>query len=476
MSISFGSCESALGTAENVFYNNLWQQAAAQGITAFVSSGDSGAAGCNPPSASSGTGLGVNGLASTPYNVAVGGTQFDEGGGSYWSTTNGAGYSSAFSYIPEIAWNESGSVSGGSGLWATGGGASSLYVQPGWQVAPGVPANNSRNVPDVSLNAAGHDAYLVETQGSLHAVRGTSASAPAFAGLMTLVVQRAGQRQGNANTRLYQLGNAQYASGGVPVFHDITSGNNTVPGVTGYAAAAGYNLATGLGSVDADSLVMNWTPDFTVTASATTLSVTQGAAGTSTITTTVLGNFNNAVSLSISGLPAGVIAAFSPNPIASPGSGSSTLNLTVGASAPLGTFPLVVTGTGSSFTHTAQITLTIPQTFTITSSVAGGGGGTDAPATASVASGGSVLLTITANAGYHLSSLTDNGVDVTASVIKGTYTITDVTANHTIVATFSINTVPALGTWGMLIAVAALGAIMGRSRQRNKRDPQDDNG
>jgi len=471
MSTSFGSCESALGTAENVFYNNLWQQAAAQGITAFVSSGDSGAAGCNPPSASNGTGLGVNGLASTQYDVAVGGTDFNEGGGSYWTTTNGAGYSSALSYIPETAWNESGSVSGGSGLWATGGGASTLYVQPAWQVAPGVPANNSRNVPDVSLNAAGHDAYLVETQGALYAVKGTSASSPSFAGLMALVVQKTGQRQGNANTRLYQLGNAQYASGGVPVFHDITSGNNTVPGVTGYAATTGYDLATGLGSVDAGSLVMNWTPDFTIAVSPATLSIAQGAAGTSTITTTVLGNFNNALSLSVSGLPAGVTGAFSPNPITSPGSGSSTLNLTVGASAPIGTFSLIVTGTGSSITHTVPLTLTIPQTFTITSSVAGGTGGTDTPATASVVSGGSVLLTITPNAGYHLTLLTDNGVNVTASVINGTYTITDVTANHTIVATFTINTVPALGTWGMLIAITALVTIMGGSRQRNKYNP-----
>ncbi len=169
--------------------------------------------GAAAPSATSGTGLAVNGLASTPYNVAVGGTQFNEGSGSYWNAGNGTGDTSAISYIPEIAWNESGAVSGGSGLWATGGGASAVYGKPSWQVSPGVPADGKRDVPDVSLSAAGHDAYLVESQGALQAIGGTSASSPSFAGLMALVVQKTGQRQGNANARFYQLGNSQYGSG-----------------------------------------------------------------------------------------------------------------------------------------------------------------------------------------------------------------------------------------------------------------------
>lgn len=440
MSTSFGACEADLGTAGNNFYKNLWQQAATQGITSFVSSGDSGAAGCDPPSASDGTGSAVNGLASTPYNAAVGGTQFNEGSGSYWNPNNGTGYTSAISYIPEVAWNESGSVSGGSGLWSTGGGASSRYTKPSWQAAPGVPANNSRNVPDVSLTAAGHVAYLIQTQGALYAVRGTSASSPAFAGLMALVVQKTGQRQGNANPRFYQLGNAQFGSGGATVFHDISSGNNTVPGVTGYASAAEYDLATGLGSVDASALVNNWTSDFTIAASPTALSIPRGSMGTSTISTTVLGNFSNAVSLSASGLPAGVTATFNPSAIAAPGSGSSTMTLTVGSSAPTGTFPVTVTGIGGGMTHTAAVNLTVLQIFTITSSVAGGIGGAVSPSTATVVSGGNVTLTISPNIGYHLVSLTDNGLDVTASVSNGTYTLSNVTANHTMVAAFAIST------------------------------------
>jgi subtilase family serine protease len=79
MSMSFGVCEAALGSSGNSFIDSLWQQAAAQGITVFVSSGDSGAAGCDSPSASRAThGRGVNGLCSTPYSVCVGGTEFDD--------------------------------------------------------------------------------------------------------------------------------------------------------------------------------------------------------------------------------------------------------------------------------------------------------------------------------------------------------------------------------------------------------------
>jgi subtilase family serine protease len=258
MTTSFGACEAALTSAGTTFYRNLWAQAAAQGITAVVSSGDSGAAGCNVGADGFGAGRAVNGLASTPYDVAVGGTQLAEGGGTYWSVSNGSGYASALRYVPEVAWNESGLVSGGSGLWATGGGASAVHAKPSWQVAPGVPADGARDIPDVSLSAAKHDAYLVYTGGSLVAIAGTSASTPAFAGLMALVVQSAGQRQGNANVRLYQLATAQWTSGGPAVFHDTTGGNNAVPGTAGFTAGGGYDQATGLGSVDAAVLVGAW--------------------------------------------------------------------------------------------------------------------------------------------------------------------------------------------------------------------------
>src|SRR6266849_5641774 len=173
MSTSFGQCESSMGTTENTFYNNLWSQAATQGISAFVSSGDSGAAGCDGGSATTGTGAAVSGLASTPYNIGVGGTQFADTANHslYWNSTNAANQSSARSYVPEVAWNESGNVSGGSGLWASSGGVSTIYAKPSWQSCVGVPNDGKRDVPDVALTAAGHDGYLV-VQGHTSTVSG----------------------------------------------------------------------------------------------------------------------------------------------------------------------------------------------------------------------------------------------------------------------------------------------------------------
>ncbi len=242
MSTSFSGCEQDLGTSNNSFYNNLYLQAVTQGITSFVASGDTGAAGCD------GTALGVNGLASTPYNVAVGGTQFNDGSDPsvYWSGNNSSTYVDVLSYIPEVAWSDS------------GGGASTIYAKPSWQVAPGVPTNRNSNhrwVPDVSLSASTHDSYLIVQDGGLSGVGGTSAASPSFAGIMALVLQKRGQPQGNANVQFYQIGYAQYSSGTPVVFHDITSGNNSYDGVTGYSCTTGYDPVTGLGSVDANALV-----------------------------------------------------------------------------------------------------------------------------------------------------------------------------------------------------------------------------
>ena len=270
MSTSFGSCESDMTQAGFTFYSNLWSQAAAQGISVFVASGDSGAAGCDAADASSGTTLAVNGLASTVYDICVGGTQFAQSTGApYWSTTANLGGgslhiagTSALAYVPEDAWNESGTASGGSQLWSSGGGVSLFADLPSWQVAPGVPTSGKRAVPDVALAASTANGYIIYTNGSsglgYYVVGGTSAASPAFAGLMALIVQRTGQRQGNANPTLYQLGSSQYGQGGAAVFHDVTKGDNSVPGLTGFPAGAGYDEVTGLGSVDAEALVNNW--------------------------------------------------------------------------------------------------------------------------------------------------------------------------------------------------------------------------
>ncbi len=364
MSTSFGLCEVSLGSSGNKFLNSLWQQAAAQGITVFVSSGDNGAAGCDSASASTAThGRGVNGLCSTPYSVCVGGTEFNDTSNPslYWSTFNATGtQASALSYIPETAWNESGP---GAGLWSSGGGASSVYAKPSWQAGTGVPADGKRDVPDVSLSAAGHDGYLIVQEGGLYVVGGTSAASPSFAGVMALVVQHTAARQGNANTAFYSLASKQRV-GGASVFHDITKGNNSVPGQAGFNATAGYDQATGLGSIDGSVLVNHWSdvsvvPAFQATPSASALSVTAGLNNSLTLNVTVSGGFDAAVAFSMTGLPSGVSAVFTPVTLPAPGSGKSVLKLTASSSAKAGVYSVTVSATSGSARQQMAISVTV---------------------------------------------------------------------------------------------------------------------
>jgi hypothetical protein len=281
MSTSYGACEQSLGPVATAFYNSLWQQAAAEGITSFVAAGDNGGAGCDSPGAGLyASGLAVNGIASTPYNVAVGGTQFDDtdNPSAYWSDTNDPVTGlSALGYIPEKVWNESSSDPNYPLLWSASGGVSTLYAKPDWQTAPGVPNDGKRDLPDFSLSAAGHDGYLVclyrncDFGPYFYSFGGTSASTPAAAGIMALVDQKmGGQPQGMANYVFYRLAST---SG---VYHDTVNGDNKVPDqngqdTVGYSAGVGYDLATGLGSFDANALVNNWQSAAATLGSATTL-------------------------------------------------------------------------------------------------------------------------------------------------------------------------------------------------------------
>ena len=282
MTESFGTCEAPLSGGQASAISGLAEQAAAQGITYAVSSGDNGAAGCDDQTVSPAThAASVNVLASTPFTVAVGGTQFNENGNpsTYWNSSNGAGFLSAKSYIPEDVWNESAGVAGGSGLWSSSGGKSIFFGKPSWQSGvAGIPNDAARDLPDVSLTAAAHDAYLLCIGGScsggspsFNGISGTSASVQAFGGVMALVVQKTGARQGQANYVLYKLAapaaetlascNGSTTPGpplGPCNFYDTTVGNNSVPGVTGFNAGVGYDLATGLGSVNVTNLVNKW--------------------------------------------------------------------------------------------------------------------------------------------------------------------------------------------------------------------------
>lgn len=301
ITVSYGLCESLMGVSSVNFYNSLWQQAAAQGQTVVVSSGDSGAAGCDLANATTATrGLGVNGMCTSQHSTCVGGTQFNDTASpsTWWSGSNDAGGASALSYIPEVAWNESG-ANGGTGLLSSGGGASTRFTKPSWQNTAGVPADGRRDVPDVSLNASSRVGYLVTSSDNTgrtpttYVVGGTSASAPALAGILALVGQKTGYRLGNINPTLYGLANLQ-ASTGKAYYNLITSGNNSVPGVTGFSASTStprYNQVTGLGTVNGAVFVNNYTDTLPATSTALGTSASSLSTGQSlTLTATVTGS------------------------------------------------------------------------------------------------------------------------------------------------------------------------------------------
>jgi len=260
ISLSYGQCESALGSGGNAFWNTIWNEAAASGITVLVASGDSGVAGCAAAGSTSSSGAAVSGLASTPYNVAVGGTEFNDSSSysTYWSASNSASGGSALIYIPEVAWNDGTGLTPAQVL-ATGGGQSTVYSKPTWQSATNVPADGVRDVPDVAFNAGVyHDPYLVVLNSSSVLYGGTSVATPSFAGIVALLEQEVTVPLGNIAPTLYSLGTVQYGSSGPAVFNDITSGNNSVPGTSGFSAGTAYDLTTGLGSVDAANLLSNY--------------------------------------------------------------------------------------------------------------------------------------------------------------------------------------------------------------------------
>ncbi|MGA2115135.1 MAG: S8 family serine peptidase [Bryobacteraceae bacterium] len=266
ISMSYGTCEANLSSADVESIQGAAQQANAQGITWVTGSGDAGAAACDAGAFPATHGLSVEFPASLPEVTGVGGTEFNEGNGGYWSLSNNSAGESATGYIPEIAWNDSAQ---GTGL-ASGGGASALFGKPTWQVGPGVPANDARYVPDISFSASPyHDPYLVIGGGSLYGFGGTSASTPLFAGAVALLNQRLAssslaQGVGNINPILYG-GQTGAPATAAPWYHDIIAGDNLVPcvegtpdcvnGLLGYSAGPGYDPVTGLGSLDVRTFV-----------------------------------------------------------------------------------------------------------------------------------------------------------------------------------------------------------------------------
>ena len=364
--ISYGNCEQAFAPSDIATLQSWVNQAIAQGQTISAASGDAGAADCEDASSTSATtGLAIDVPGAFPEVVSVGGTEFtgDNTTGAdapYWAAATSSSVdniSSALEYIPEMAWNDSPVTGTGTQLATTlsagGGGVSTLFAKPAWQTAL-TPADGQRDVPDVSFNASpAHDGYLVCSQGScvsgfrataggnLTVFGGTSVSAQVFAGVLAILNQATQSGGlGNMNARLYTLPYPGTA------FHDITSGSNIVPCTSGtpttgpaalrcptaapfqigYSAKTGYDLATGLGSVDVNRLVTAW-PGFTGAASysvdATPVTITSaGGSGTSTVTVSSTTGFVGTVTLSCTP-PAGTTAQIGCS-FTSPTSGSTT--------------------------------------------------------------------------------------------------------------------------------------------------------
>jgi subtilase family serine protease len=276
MSISYGQCETVNGAAANAAYASAYQQAVAEGVSVFVAAGDSGAAGCDDGAASATHGVGVNAFASTPYNVAVGGTDFSDtysGTNSiYWNSVNSPTFESALSYVPEIPWNDScagvlaslffgysptygpnslcndpslgpflqDTIGGGGGPSACASGAPAVpgvvggtcagWPKPAWQSVFGNPSDGVRDTPDVSLfasdgfwshfyvfcwsDAASGGADCKGDPTNWSGAGGTSFASPIMAGIQALVNQKMGARQGNPNSVYYQLAATEYGPAG----------------------------------------------------------------------------------------------------------------------------------------------------------------------------------------------------------------------------------------------------------------------
>jgi Pro-kumamolisin, activation domain len=440
MSLSYGDTEVG-DNGTNAFLSNLWEQAAAQGQTVVVSSGDAGSANSedqNKPLVRHG--LAVNDFASTAYNVAAGGTDFQdlynqaEGDSAYsianyWAASNvgnGNGDSSALSYVPETTWNdtcassilsyykESGNTDPNAlcnagqylATGGAGGGVSILQPRPLWQTGTiyGIPSTsiyNFRLLPDISLFAANGlwahalDYYQSDTSSSMQQAGGTSFVSPQLAGIFALIAQKTGERLGQPNYVLYNMagvefGTASYIAGTtcngsgasgvgttstVPAsscnFYDIETSNNSQGCRNGshncytesggsdgilststsvadiaYPAGEGFDLATGIGSLNIANLVNNWqtsgttyTP--TVTVNATAASYIYGLPSAITYTATVggAGSFPTG-SVTFSGSP--MIATIGNDALAeSPGcsTGGACMESATQAFTPAGALP-----------------------------------------------------------------------------------------------------------------------------------------
>jgi subtilase family serine protease len=398
--------------------NPYFQEFAAQGQNLFQAAGDSS------KWTTSGSASEIF-PADDVYITSVGGTDLN--------TASAAG-----PWSSETGWSDSG-----------GGISPNKFAIPSWQTTAASSCSSCsktyRNGPDISANA-NFTFYVCADQTTCTANEygGTSFAAPMWAGFLALVNQQyaasnSGKTLGFINPALYAIGNgSSYDTD----FHDITSGSN------GYSATTGYDLNTGWGSpttslVSALAGSTTQNPGFTLSASPGSLSIAQGSAGSTTITSTVTGGFNSAIALSASGQPTGVTIGFNPTSIT--GAGTSSMSITVGSSVTAGTYAITVTGTSGSTVETTTVSLTVtgsnpafsisanPTSITIARSGSGdvtitttATGGFDSPITLSASGEGSAN-----SVSFSPATITGAG----SSTMKITVGRNAATGNHTITVT-----------------------------------------
>ena len=294
--------------------------------------------------------------------------------------------------------------------WVDGGGGISpdRYAIPSWQTAAAASCSacskTYRNAPDVSANA-NFTFYVCADQTTCTANEygGTSFATPMWAGYLALVNQQSvantGRTLGFINPSLYSIG---ASSGYDTAFHDVTSGSNGDSATVGYDPATGWGSPNGAGMLNALLNSSTSSPSFTLSASPAAVTVLEGNSGSSTITSTVSGGFDSAITLTASGQPSGVTVSFSPSSIT--GAGTSSATFKVASSTTPGTYSITITGTSGGSTSTTTVSLTVTSTsagFSISVS----------PSSIAVSrnSSGSVTVTSTVTGGF------DSAVSLSAS-------------------------------------------------------------
>ncbi|PSH03830.1 MAG: hypothetical protein CXZ00_09595 [Acidobacteria bacterium] len=514
ISMSYVTCETQFPVSYFSWVDALVQQASLQGQTLLVSSGDSGAAGCDDHSSSSHLtatgGLSVEVPADSPNFTAVGGTTLSGDSYSpalYWTQQSGL-VNSAKQYIPETAWNETNS----SGIAASGGGQSAIpsghtqpaFPQPTWQNGL-IAGTTGRLVPDIAFaGAAAHDGYLNctsdfnstaygamctngffssgGTSGSVfYSLGGTSAAAPSFAGMLGLLVQRYGPL-GNINPVLYSsaANSTTYAT----VFHDITAGNSNITclagttgcvnGVIGYSAGTGYDMVTGLGSINGNGLynaIAAYYPHATTTTAVTVLPNPATIGGTVTVKATVSSQISGTVTGTVtfstasatlgSATVTGGVATLNNVPITSAnGLGPGSDRITAAYS-----------GDSNYLASTGAVALTVSRLspiVTVTGGPTAAGSTVSLVATVSAVAGGTPTGSVTFTTG--------SATLGTAQVVAGVATLTNVAASadnglgkgtDLVTASYSgdTNFLPASGSLQLLVFDPALPLLLSLSSE-----------